>query len=222
MSTKFILNFILIFYSSFDMVFKFKIKIEVSLMFISFIYFTYLKKMSLRDKTIIDHCSKIKKVGFISVIYYFFVSFTKIANNEYKMISIHEKMFLWPSATPPPPKINRMHLVYLDTKHPIADIDQWDFRVNIIHYQYTVCLTEILFCDTAESATINKWILHQWNVNIRGAFNKFPDFFIQAFKIVVDSWKFSIYCYTSYEMTDQFLWFQVQINSYSRNSNTPY
>ena len=27
---------------------------------------------------------------------------------------------------------------------------------------------------------------------IRGAFNKFPDFFVQAFKIVVDSWKFSI------------------------------
>ena len=25
---------------------------------------------------------------------------------------------------------------------------------------------------------------------IRGAFNKFPDFFVQAFKIVVDSWKF--------------------------------
>ena len=27
---------------------------------------------------------------------------------------------------------------------------------------------------------------------IRGAFNKFPDFFVQAFKIVVDSWKFSM------------------------------
>ena len=27
---------------------------------------------------------------------------------------------------------------------------------------------------------------------IRGAFNKFPDFFIQAFKIVVDSWKFTM------------------------------
>ena len=29
-------------------------------------------------------------------------------------------------------------------------------------------------------------------MNIRGAFNKFPDFFVQAFKIVVDSWKFSM------------------------------
>ena len=27
---------------------------------------------------------------------------------------------------------------------------------------------------------------------MRGAFNKFPDFFVQAFKIVVDSWKFSM------------------------------
>ena len=29
-------------------------------------------------------------------------------------------------------------------------------------------------------------------VDIRGAFNKFPDFFVQAFDIVVDSWKFSM------------------------------
>ena len=27
---------------------------------------------------------------------------------------------------------------------------------------------------------------------VRGAFNKFPDFFAQAFKIVLDSWKFSM------------------------------
>ena len=27
-------------------------------------------------------------------------------------------------------------------------------------------------------------------INMRGAFNNFPDFFVQAFKIVVDSWKF--------------------------------
>ena len=29
--------------------------------------------------------------------------------------------------------------------------------------------------------------LHTSYVYIRGAFNKFPDFFVQAFKIVVDS-----------------------------------
>ena len=28
--------------------------------------------------------------------------------------------------------------------------------------------------------------------HIRGAFNKFPDFFVQAFKIVVDYWEFSM------------------------------
>ena len=28
--------------------------------------------------------------------------------------------------------------------------------------------------------------------NLRGAFNKFPDFFVQEFKIVVDSWKFTM------------------------------
>ena len=28
--------------------------------------------------------------------------------------------------------------------------------------------------------------------NIRGVFNKFPDFFVQAFKIVVDSWNFTM------------------------------
>ena len=27
-------------------------------------------------------------------------------------------------------------------------------------------------------------------LKVRGAFNKFPDFFVQAFKIVIDSWKF--------------------------------
>ena len=29
-------------------------------------------------------------------------------------------------------------------------------------------------------------------IYIRGGFNKFPDFFVQAFNIVVDSWKFSM------------------------------
>ena len=29
-------------------------------------------------------------------------------------------------------------------------------------------------------------------IYIYSAFNKFPDFFVQAFKIVVDSWKFTM------------------------------
>ena len=46
----------------------------------------------------------------------------------------------------------------------------------------------------------------------------FQTFFVWAFKIVVDT----CYCYISYEMTGQVLWFQVQMNSYSTNWNTPY
>ena len=38
---------------------------------------------------------------------------------------------------------------------------------------------------TTDNAKINR-------TTIRGAFNKFPDFFVQASEIVVDSWKFSI------------------------------
>ena len=30
------------------------------------------------------------------------------------------------------------------------------------------------------------------SARIRGAFNKFPDFFVQAFEIVVDSWKITM------------------------------
>ena len=32
----------------------------------------------------------------------------------------------------------------------------------------------------------------QFFLQLRDAFNRFPDFFVRAFKIVVDSWKFSI------------------------------
>ena len=35
-------------------------------------------------------------------------------------------------------------------------------------------------------------VLSQSLNNLRGAFNKFPDFFVQAFKIVVHSWKFTM------------------------------
>ena len=37
-------------------------------------------------------------------------------------------------------------------------------------------------------------------IYIRGSFNKFPDFFVQAFKIVVNSWKFTrILLYTLWD-----------------------
>ena len=34
--------------------------------------------------------------------------------------------------------------------------------------------------------------IFSFSKHLRGAFNKYPDFFIQAFKIVVDSWKFTM------------------------------
>ena len=37
-----------------------------------------------------------------------------------------------------------------------------------------------------------KFSKYTWNIYVCSAFNKFPDFFVQGFKIAVDSWKFSI------------------------------
>ena len=39
---------------------------------------------------------------------------------------------------------------------------------------------------------LNKIIPNSYSLNVRVAFNKFPDFFVQTFKIDVDSWEFSI------------------------------
>ena len=45
----------------------------------------------------------------------------------------------------------------------------------------------------------------------RGAFNKFPDIFLHRHLKLSCTLESSVcYCYTSYEMTDQFVWFQVQ------------
>ena len=38
----------------------------------------------------------------------------------------------------------------------------------------------------------NSFKIHIIYIYISGVFNKFPDFFVKVFKIVVDSWKFSI------------------------------
>ena len=53
-------------------------------------------------------------------------------------------------------------------------------------------------------------------------FNKFPDFLGQVFKIVLDSWKYTmLLLYISWDDWPMF-WFQVQMNTYSRNWNTAY
>ena len=46
---------------------------------------------------------------------------------------------------------------------------------------------------TMKSGDTTKLSVCGWQyIYIRGAFNKFPGYFVQAFKIVVDSWKFSM------------------------------
>ena len=35
-------------------------------------------------------------------------------------------------------------------------------------------------------------ISHLLALSLRGAYDKFPDLFVRAFKIVIDSWKFSM------------------------------
>ena len=80
------------------------------------------------------------------------------------------------------------------------------FFPNLLWYQQ-------LFCTA---------IYNHINEHLRGAFNKFPDFlFIGILKSKTLENSVS-YCYTSYEMTDQFLWLQLQMNSYSKNWNKPY
>ena len=43
--------------------------------------------------------------------------------------------------------------------------------------------------DVRRESIINSSVQTQ---GIRGAFNKFPDFFIKVFEIVIDSWEFSM------------------------------
>ena len=60
-----------------------------------------------------------------------------------------------------------------------------------------------------------------WN-HVRGVFNKFQDFFVQASKIDVDSWNFSsLLLYTLWDDWPIFM-ISGSNNSYSRNWNTPY
>ena len=58
-------------------------------------------------------------------------------------------------------------------------------------------MQEAIHSDSVEET--DNWQNHKvskeinwWNIFLRSAFNKFPDFFVQASKIDVDSWKFSM------------------------------
>ena len=59
-------------------------------------------------------------------------------------------------------------------------------------------------------------------IYIGSAFSKFPDILYKHLKFGLTLENPVYYCYTSYEMTDQFLLFQVHMNIYSSNWNTPY
>ena len=61
-----------------------------------------------------------------------------------------------------------------DLPKAMNDRQTWRERVRDIH------------------ASRTSWWWWWWYIYIRGAFNKFLDFFVQTFKIVVDSWKFSM------------------------------
>ena len=53
-------------------------------------------------------------------------------------------------------------------------------------------LNSVLIC-LLWLVAVNKILQHYYvGDHMHGAFNKFPDFFVQAFKIVVDSWKFTM------------------------------
>ena len=57
---------------------------------------------------------------------------------------------------------------------------------------------------------------------VRGAFNKFPDFFVRVFKIVVDTWKLTMLLqYILWDNWPIFHDFRL-MNSYSSNWNTHY
>ena len=49
-----------------------------------------------------------------------------------------------------------------------------------------------IFAENEKELETMIQIMRIYSQNIHGTFNKFPDFFVQAFKIVVDSWKFSM------------------------------
>ena len=57
-----------------------------------------------------------------------------------------------------------------------------------IWWKYATTITVKLIY--APNKNMKFFLLHMYI--IRGEFNKFPDFFVQPFKIVVDTWKFSI------------------------------
>ena len=67
------------------------------------------------------------------------------------------------------------------------------FRYFIFNKQQQQPLIYIIWGKNPGSRSIQLLCMYIYiYIYIRGAFNRFPDFFVQAFKIVVDSWKFTM------------------------------
>ena len=58
--------------------------------------------------------------------------------------------------------------------------------------QYYLRITAVIFNNTNRKNYSSIRVYDCITMCIHGALNKFPDFFVQAFKIVVDSWKFTM------------------------------
>ncbi len=70
----------------------------------------------------------------------------------------------------------------------LGECDHWLHIIIKLKWFYS--LRAFFQYDTQKSCSdLRFWIII---IYIRGEFNKFPDFFVQAFKIVLDSWKFSM------------------------------
>ena len=73
-------------------------------------------------------------------------------------------------------------------------------RKKSLKYKYDTCYISFFFFFFFERMQNVQWGQGRFfcykqitmAFDIWGAFNKFPDFFVQAFRIVVDSWKFSM------------------------------
>ena len=66
--------------------------------------------------------------------------------------------------------------------------------IKVAYFGAVTTQTHTLSLFLTLSLSIQIKLLTQTHTHtcIRGAFNKFPDFFVPAFKIVIDSWKFSM------------------------------
>ena len=65
------------------------------------------------------------------------------------------------------------------------------FYLKTNDYRWIETITWNLL-NVCKNKISKKQLYKNISMNVRGAFNKFPDFFVQAFKIVMDSWKLNI------------------------------